>query len=253
MVNSQDTSSSQGEEKRMDPGSAQTENANTVNEKSGDLFDAPPGSALIHACNAKGSWGSGIAQAFAQKYPEAYERYQEYCLEWRDKNEWHNIPDLHATDKAKTVSVRYPVGTALIIHSEAAWPTTKKPWVICLFTSFDYGRRVDPPKLILNNTSAALHDLREKLIAIEVKRELGFPAVEHLYSCRFNSGLFGVPWPKTRELLDKVALGLPLTIVYPPEPAKQGDQMTETVEGAATKKRSAKEGFEKLFNAKNGR
>lgn len=192
---------------------------------------------ILDACNARGSWGAGIARDFARqvrpadlivirrllinthKYPWAYTKYRDYCLKWKGENILHDIPNLHATgDEAKTISVRYPVGTALIIRPEAScFAPGVLPWVICLFTSADYGNRVDSPDMILSNTNAALHDLRQKVDDMEKKRHLGVSAINELYACRFNSGLFGIPWAKTRELVDEVALGLPLTIVYPPE------------------------------------
>lgn len=142
-------------------------------------------------------------------------------MKWKGENKFHDIPNLHATgDEEKTISVRYPVGTALIISPEVSFfAPDVMPWIICLFTSADYGSRVDPPAMILNNTNAALHDLRQKLDDMGEKQQSKSPAVDQLYACRFNSGLFGIPWAKTRELIDEVALGLPLIIVYPPEKA----------------------------------
>ncbi|KAJ5673637.1 hypothetical protein N7507_002764 [Penicillium longicatenatum] len=198
------------------------ENTNSVAERPGNLFDAPPRSALIHACNARGSWGAGIAREFALKYPWAFTEYRKHCLKWKGENQFHDIPNLYATgDEAKTISVRYPVGTALIIYPESCFfAPGVKPWVICLFTSADYGSRVDSPEMILNNTNAALHDLRQKLDNAGKRRHSGL-LVDHLWACRFNSGLFGIPWAKTRELIDGVALGLPLTIVYPKTKTKR--------------------------------
>ncbi|KAJ5523738.1 hypothetical protein N7494_010388 [Penicillium frequentans] len=198
------------------------ENIDSVTEKPGDIFDAPPRSALIHACNARGSWGAGIARDFARNYPWAYTKYREYCLKWKGENKFHDILNLHATgDQAKTISVRFPVGTALIIYPETWFSEPgMRPWVICLFTSADYGNRVDSPDMILNNTNAALHDLRQRL-DLGRKQQSESANIDQLYACRFNSGLFGIPWAKTKELVDRVSLGLPLTIVYPPEEAAE--------------------------------
>ncbi|KAK4904538.1 ADP-ribose 1''-phosphate phosphatase, partial [Elasticomyces elasticus] len=38
-----------------------------VHESPGSLFDSPDGSALIHACNCMGVWGSGIANDFRER------------------------------------------------------------------------------------------------------------------------------------------------------------------------------------------
>ncbi|KAJ6111199.1 hypothetical protein N7486_003434 [Penicillium sp. IBT 16267x] len=191
------------------------ENINSVTEKPGDLFDAPP--------------RAGIARQFAREYPWAYKEYRQHCLKWKRENKFHDIPNLHATgDEAKTISVRYPVGTALVIYPETSFfSPVVDHWVICLFTSAGYGKGVDSPETILNSTNAALHDLRQKLDDVGEKRrlgQLGVPGFDQLYACRFNSGLFGVPWAKTRELVDGVVLGLPLTIVYPPEEADEENE-----------------------------
>ncbi|KAF3891950.1 hypothetical protein GY631_4499 [Trichophyton interdigitale] len=38
-----------------------------ITEIEGDLFLAPEGAALIHACNCQGSWGKGIALEFKNR------------------------------------------------------------------------------------------------------------------------------------------------------------------------------------------
>jgi len=43
------------------------------------LFTAPEGSIIIHACNTKGVWGSGIAAAFAKIFPDARNVYAKAC------------------------------------------------------------------------------------------------------------------------------------------------------------------------------
>jgi len=96
----------------------------------GDLFDAPLGSILVHACNTVGSWGGGIALAFRAKYPQAYEQYKSHC-------------DAHGTALA---------GTCLLIPGD-------QHDIACLFTSRGYGRRKDPPDEILIATRSAVRDL----------------------------------------------------------------------------------------------
>ncbi|KAH0158321.1 hypothetical protein KCU67_g7558, partial [Aureobasidium melanogenum] len=51
----------------------------TVWERKGDLFDAPPNTLLLHACNCVGSWGAGIALAFKKRYPKHFAVYEAYC------------------------------------------------------------------------------------------------------------------------------------------------------------------------------
>lgn len=103
----------------------------------------------------------------------------------------------------------------MIIPPQAgdARPGTKKQWIICLFTSRGFGTRVDPPELILSSTNAALQDLKEKLIDLRLDGTESSPKA--LYSCRFNVGLFAVPWHQTKALMDDV--GLRVTVMSPPE------------------------------------
>lgn len=127
----------------------------------GNLFDAPKGSIIIHACNTKGVWGSGIAKAFAHKFPKARDIYAQVCQE-------------------KGASL---IGTCLLIPAG--------DYVIgCLFTSKSYGQFVDPPAKILKATETAVADLIRQNVD-------GKP----LHACKFNAGLFRVPWPKTKAIL----------------------------------------------------
>lgn len=69
--------------------------------------------------------------------------------------------------------------------------------------------------VILQNTELALIDLKEQLNLLQ-SRELGPEnvGIQELRACRFNSGLFGVDWIYTRELLHNS--GLEVTVVRPP-------------------------------------
>lgn len=96
----------------------------------GDLFTAPEGSILVHACNTVGSWGGGIALVFRDKYPVQFELYKAYCKE-------------HGQSL---------VGTCLLIPGE-------KYDIACLFTSRAYGKRKDEPRQILAATKTAVQDL----------------------------------------------------------------------------------------------
>jgi hypothetical protein len=51
----------------------------TITEITGDIFDAPDNTVIIHACNCMGSWGAGIALAFKQRYPKAFQAYTQHC------------------------------------------------------------------------------------------------------------------------------------------------------------------------------
>ena len=102
----------------------------------------------------------------------------------------------------------------MIIPPQAgdAHPRTKRQWIICLFTSRGFGTRVDSPELILGSTNAALQDLKEKLIDLRLDGTESSPKA--LYSCRFNAGLFAVPWHQTKALMDDA--GLRVTVMSPP-------------------------------------
>lgn len=62
--------------------------------------------------------------------------------------------------------------------------------VICLFTSKGYSDKLSPPDKILENTKECLIKLLKKL-----------PTKAKVYSNKFNSGLFNVPWPETEAIL----------------------------------------------------
>lgn len=129
----------------------------------GNLFDAPKGSIIIHACNTKGVWGSGIAKEFAKRFPKARELYTQHCME-------------HGSSL---------LGTALLIPAG--------DYVIgCLFTSKNYGQFVDKPGKILESTDFAM----AHLIAQNTDNK-------ELHMCKINSGLFNVPWTETKKLLKK--------------------------------------------------
>lgn len=95
--------------------------------KKGSLFLAPKGSILVHACNAKGIWGSGIAKEFKKLFPLSYEYYQRECL------------------------IR-KVGEIIIPPFENGYG------IVCLVTSDGYGRFKDSPTIILENTYKALKE-----------------------------------------------------------------------------------------------
>ncbi len=127
----------------------------------GNLFNAPKGSILIHACNTRGVWGAGIAREFAKRFPKAYSKYMSVCREQGSSL----------------------IGKCLLIQ--------ENDYVIgCLFTSKNYGRFADSTGKILDATRLAI----AHLIA---QNEHNRP----LHTCKINSGLFGVPWHKTKEIL----------------------------------------------------
>lgn len=99
--------------------------------RNGNLFDAPKNALLVHACNAKGVWGSGIAAEFKKRFPKSYEEYRRYCERKGDR----------------------AVGTAF-----RTWEN-----VVCLITSRGYGSEVDSPEEVLRNTERALSSFLDQL------------------------------------------------------------------------------------------
>ncbi|KAK3073581.1 ADP-ribose 1''-phosphate phosphatase, partial [Teratosphaeriaceae sp. CCFEE 6253] len=109
-----------------------------VTEEPGDIFAAPPNTLLIHACNAAGSWGAGIALAFKSHYPAAFAAYSQHC-------QLTNVDTL--------------LGTALLIPPSKG----ERHFVGCLFTSRHFGRRKDAPAKILAATGPAMEDLLRRV------------------------------------------------------------------------------------------
>jgi ADP-ribose 1''-phosphate phosphatase len=162
-------------------------------EETGDLFEAPPTSILIHACNCAGSWGGGIATMFKDKYPQAFKLYNKHCKQ--------NQPaDL--------------VGTALLI---APCETSGSPhWIGCVFTSKKFGQAKDKPNQILKATESAMRHLLQQ-IASEGSEKIG-----GIYMCRINSGKFGVPWKNSKAILEKIQVDMKgmsgdIHVIRPPE------------------------------------
>ena len=67
--------------------------------------------------------------------------------------------------------------------------------------------------MILEATGKAMKDLERQRKRIQDLDDLGErEAMGELVSCRLNSGRFGVPWERTREVLEEV-VGVELKIV----------------------------------------
>jgi ADP-ribose 1''-phosphate phosphatase len=134
-----------------------------LTHKKMNLFDAPELSILAHACNCRGSWGAGIALEFQKRFPKAHKTYQSACKEVNGQM----------------------AGGAILTDLE------NDHFVACLFTSNGYGKSVDPKDKILENTG---HSVR---LLLELSLNKGFP----IYSNKFNSGLFRVPWEETEAII----------------------------------------------------
>lgn len=149
-----------------------------ISYKKMSLFDAPEGEPIVHACNSQGVWGSGIAKAFHELYPHSFNDYNRFCKSW------------NATR-----------GTATGLADMSCLHETEKHWVGWIVTSHDYGPAKDSPELIKINTTIALQDLCKKLYMAHPKDMC--PTFE-VYSNKFNSGLFNVPWQDSELILRTV-------------------------------------------------
>ncbi|KAJ9287414.1 hypothetical protein DTO021C3_5105 [Paecilomyces variotii] len=202
-----------------------------LTEIEGDLFDAPDGAVLIHSCNCMGNWGKGIARGFKEKFPGAFEIYRSHCKSLLSKREYATLSDR---------TVQLPEGTALIIPPQEKdylpqlskgkkrgrnadsiqTGSKKKHWIVCLFTSQRPGRHLSSPDVILANTRAAIEDMKRQLVALQDSGEArGIDGTDiamipgELWSCRFNSGLFGVDWRLSKQIL--MDADLDVTVVRP--------------------------------------
>lgn len=135
------------------------------------LFDAPEGSILVHACNSQGVWGSGIAKEFKKRFPEDFEYYK-FLVE-----SYNSMLGTMCSESAYSTSHKYAVG-----------------WIV---TSHDYGPKKDPPEVIKIHTAIALDQFCERLLHPKSPGKI-------VYSNKFNSGLFAVPWEETELILKTV-------------------------------------------------
>lgn len=136
------------------------------------LFTSPKENILVHACNAQGVWGSGIAREFAERFPDAYHAYKSAC----GRTKKFNPDNLLAGRCHVTIQ-----------------PDGIKPIIIAnLITSVNYGNKKDDPATILLNTTLALEDLGKTTLQFK-KRPFA--------SNKFNSGLFSVSWEQTEKIL----------------------------------------------------
>lgn len=149
-----------------------------VSHKKMSLFDAPKDSIIVHACNSQGVWGSGIAKPFKEKYPHSFNDYNMFC----------------ATANRER-------GTATGRASLSSYHVDEPHWVGWIVTSHDYGPKKDSVEQIKINTTLALDELCKKIYLAHPKEE--YPTID-VYSNKFNSGLFTVPWEDSELILTTV-------------------------------------------------
>jgi ADP-ribose 1''-phosphate phosphatase len=144
---------------------------NKVIHKTGDLFSVSgDNKILVHACNCKGKWGSGIAVEFKKRFPIAHEDYKGWCEKVGDK--------------------------LLGMGFHHKYPAGDEQRVGYLFTSKGYGTLKDSEEEILKSTEKAV----KMLLCIT-------PESMEIHSPRINSVKFGVPWEKTEAVINECLKG----------------------------------------------
>lgn len=148
-----------------------------------DLFSVKAPAILVHAVNCKGVMAHGIAKEFKRRFPLAVKRYELDCQALGKK----------------------------LLGKSAIYTTGTDDYIMgCLFTSAGYGRGKDCPESILAATDRALRHFTEFVEAIRWSR---------VFSNKFNSGLFAVPWHRTEQVLSKHVGnfgGIDWTVCTPP-------------------------------------
>lgn len=132
-----------------------------------NLFDSPVNSYILHAVNCQGVWGSGIAAQFAKLYPEAYKGYKSDCGGYERTGDYG-----------------------------VYFRNDEPHHVLWIYTSFGFGRNRDSVETILDNTRSAI-----KTLIMEFPYGFAYTDECVIYSNKFNSGLFGVPWHETEAIL----------------------------------------------------
>nr|OQO27851.1 hypothetical protein B0A51_04820 [Rachicladosporium sp. CCFEE 5018] len=175
----------------------------TIKEETRDLFNSPPNSILLHACNCRGSWGAGVAASFKKKYPAGYEVHVAHC---------------------KATKAESLLGTAQLIPPQASDAKSgESHWIACLFTSVDVGKKKGSRESILEATGEAMQGLLKQIGEVEDGVTIG-----SIRMPKINQGLFDVPWERTRAVLEGIEVpallrkaGVEIVAVELEEEAKQ--------------------------------
>lgn len=166
------------------------------------------------------------------QYPHAYEVYRKQCEMFINSPESRIVID---PTSGKEVKLSRPEGEVLLIppqpgdyerEKKGSKAASRKKggsfcphWIACLFTSSGYGKGKSPELAVLRNTRLSVEELRSKVETVSRKKvdtdkDEKLEEMGGLYGCRFNAGLFGVEWERTKQVLENV--GLIMTIVTPP-------------------------------------
>lgn len=170
-------------------GKPSTKSHITVSETIGDLFATPRSTLLLHACNCEGSWGGGIAKAFKSHYPAAFEKYNAHC-------------------KSRGAEL---LGSCFLIppqlDSSDEGERDKAHWIGCLFTSVGKGKKKGSVESILEATGAAMRDLLRQVRHVDREApEYKSVGLGEMKMCKINSGLFGVPWERTKAVIEQIEI-----------------------------------------------
>ncbi|KKY29179.1 putative ladp-ribose 1 phosphate phosphatase [Phaeomoniella chlamydospora] len=186
----------------------------TIQEIKGDLFDVQEDAVLIHACNCQGVWGAGIAKEFKKKYPKAFGIYKAHCDEFKTKDQRKQSTKATEIPQPRGSTTSQILGSCLLIPpSENSGQARKRHWVACLFTSSGYGTSFfgkpgkDSQEDILKNTKMALEDLKRQVNMLNQEangEETAVGSPGPLFTCRINSGKFGVEWKETKSVVESV-------------------------------------------------
>lgn len=177
----------------------------TLAEVALPLRSLPPDTFLVHATNCLGQWGAGIALELRGIFPAAFAVYKTFCDSFK--------PNGEARYAARTLA-----GRCLIIPPQETDIARGAPtvYVVCVFTSYGYGRAnrplgkpgLDGPSKVLEQTALALEDFRKQLDGDSWKGAGHTASLSPggdglvVYSPRFNSGAFKVPWEQTEAMIN---------------------------------------------------
>ena len=163
-------------------------------------------------CTASLHFPSTFSSHLVSQYPKAFEEYAGRC----------KIAGLdHYVDACR----RSLVGTCVISEEEDSkdGPRARR-YIASLITSLDYGKYVDTPAEIIENTHKAFQSLKDQILGINANNATkGIDSIDEVWAVRLNSGLFKVPWEETKAILEEKQeeegkkLQNNIRIVYPPE------------------------------------
>lgn len=139
--------------------------------RTGSLFEAPLGAVLVHSCNGRGVWGSGVARQMKTRFPAAYEKYRLRCA----SVPWEQLR-----------------GVAQVSHCPPFW-------IASLPVSARFGAQRDASSRIVEATRAALRGL------LWPAAWGGEPVPREFHLPRINAETFGVPWETTAGVLEELA------------------------------------------------